>query len=309
MLSLYARFAIIASEKEKRGDEGFVISYVLLGLSLSLETAKNVLSNQFSITKLKSQTDIYKFGFYMYLASFVVALVFPNSSVSWYTVALAAGFAVLLGANQFFFMKALSCGPMSFTNFIQCTSLVIPALCGVLFWQEKASVFQLLWLIVLIISLFLALKADNINKNPKWWMSTIAAMIAMGGIGVLQSVHQMSAYKEELTGFLKLAFLFTALIYLLLWRISGRKEPSGFKMGGAAIFQAVSSGGFMSCVHIINLYLAGVMPKIIFFPATNGGLIILTLLCAVVIFRERLTAKQWAGLILSTIALCGIGLC
>ena len=42
MLSLYARFAIIASEKEKRGDEGFVISYVLLGLSLVLETAKTL---------------------------------------------------------------------------------------------------------------------------------------------------------------------------------------------------------------------------------------------------------------------------
>lgn len=286
-----------------------MISYLLLGLSLALETAKNALSNQFSITKLKSDTDIYKFGFYMYLASFAVSLAFPGSHVSWFTVALAAGFAVLLGANQIFFLKALSCGSMSFTNFIQCTSLVIPALCGVLFWQEKASIFQLLWLVVLIFSMFWALKADKINKNPVWWISTMAAMVAMGGIGVLQSVHQMSAYKDELTGFLKLAFLFAALINLLLWGYRSRKEPAGFKMGSAAILQAASSGGFMSCVHFINLYLAGVLPKIIFFPIVNGGLIILTLLCAVVIFREKLTVKQWIGLILGTVALCGIGLC
>jgi len=286
-----------------------MISYLLLGLSLTLETAKNALSNQFSITKLKNRTDNFKFGFYMYLAASIVSLAFPSGGVSWYTVALAAGFAVLLGANQYFFMKALSCGPMSFTNFIQCAGLLIPALCGVLFWQERASVFQLLWLGVLVLSMFWALKADKLSKNPAWWFSALAAMISMGGIGILQSVHQMSEYKGELIGFLKVAFLFTALFYLLLWGISSRREPSGFKMGRTGVLQAASSGGFMSCVHVINLYLAGVLPKIIFFPAANGGLIILTLLCAVVIFREKLTVKQWAGLILGTVALCGIGLC
>ena len=71
---------------------------------------------------------------------------------------------------------------------------------------------------------------------------------------------------------------------------------------------AVGSGIAMGAVNVINLYLAGVMDKHIFFPIVNGGLIFFTLAAAVIFFREKLTVKQWIGLILGIIQLAVIAL-
>lgn len=64
----------------------------------------------------------------------------------------------------------------------------------------------------------------------------------------------------------------------------------------------------MGTVHIINLYLSGALPKVIFFPVANGGLIFITLVSDLIFFKERLNLKQWIGIIIGTAALCIISL-
>ena len=64
------------------------------------------------------------------------------------------------------------------------------------------------------------------------------------------------------------------------------------------------------CVAInnkFNLYLSGVMDSAVFFPIVNGGGLVLTTLVAVLLFKEKLSKKQWIGIvlgILSVVFLC-----
>ena len=64
------------------------------------------------------------------------------------------------------------------------------------------------------------------------------------------------------------------------------------------------------CVAInnkFNLYLSGVMDSAVFFPIVNGGGLVLTTLAAVLLFREKLSKKQWVGIVLgitSVVFLC-----
>lgn len=286
--------------------------YLLTFLSIFLETGKNVFSNNFSKNVLKNDTDIYKFNTFLYIGSLAVLLCTGNYTISGFTAGLAFLFAAVTALSQYFLLKALSIGSMAFTTFIQGSNLVIPALFGVLFLHDPVKMLQLIALPILLFAMALVLgvfdrKTDGGEKKTfsvKWLVFALLSMLFTGGIGILQTVHQNSTHKNELTGFLILTFAFAVLFNLLFWRIGQRREPSTFTIRANALIQAALSGIFMGIVNLVNLYLAGVMPTIIFFPLVNGGLIIATILAAVIFFRERLRLLHWIGIVLGVAAMC-----
>ena len=46
----------------------------------------------------------------------------------------------------------------------------------------------------------------------------------------------------------------------------------------------------------LNLYLSGVMESAVFFPIVNGGSLLLAVLAALLLYRETLPGRKWAGL-------------
>ena len=284
------------------------IPYLLLAASILLETGKNVFSNSFSKRSLQNETDIYKFNTFLYLGSFAVLCCTGGWDTSFFTAMTALLFAIALWLNQYFFLKALAVGPMGFTSFIQGVSLVIPVVYGAIVWNEALRLQHILLLALLLGALALALDLKKENLNRKWLGYSFGAMAALGVISILQSTHQMSAHKGELFAFLRLAFLFAVILNLIGWLGKKKKIPATFRLRGSALPMAAASGVFMGLVHIINLYLSGVMKKVIFFPTVNGGLIFVTLLAGLLFFKEKLGAKQWLGIFLGTAALCLIGL-
>lgn len=282
--------------------------YFLLLLSIGLETTKNVFSNSFSKEILKNNTDIYKFNTFMYLGSVAVLSFFGIKPMSLFTVLLAFLFAVAIWFNQVFFLKALQYGSLSFSNFIQGSGLIIPLIYGIFVWQEKISALQVILILVLIAAMGVALDIKKGKTNNKWLIFSFLAMLFLGIIGILQTTHQASAHQDELFQFLLISFVFTVILNALSWIFTEKKEPSGYKIISRALPMAISCGVFMGGVHILNLFLAGVCPKVIFFPVVNGGLIFVTLLAAVIFFKEKLRLKQWIAIIIGIIALSLLGI-
>lgn len=286
------------------------MNYFLTLLSVFLETAKNVFSNIFSKNVLKNEADIYKFNTGMYSGSALILLFMLRSfEVSAYSVILAVIFALVTTTSQYFYLKALNLGTLSFSTFFSGCGLVIPTICGIFFWGEEPTKYQMIALPMLIISMALALQLGSKKLSVKWLFMSIGTLIFTGLIGVLQSLHQMSEYKGELMQFLFISFVFMALFNMIFCGVRGKiNEKPTYKFKSRASVTAIVSGIFMGVVNILNLYLSGVMPKIIFFPLVNGGLIFVSLLAALVIFREKLSLKQWIGIILGIAALCMIGI-
>ena len=69
----------------------------------------------------------------------------------------------------------------------------------------------------------------------------------------------------------------------------------------------IASGACAAVNNKFNLYLSGVMDSAVFFPIVNGGGLVLTTLAAVLLFKEKLSKKQWIGVVLgiaSVVFLC-----
>ena len=282
--------------------------FLLLFLGILLETSKNVLCTKFSKSALNSDTDIYKFNVFSYIGSFFITIFFGRGSFSLFTLVTAVIFALILNLNQVFFLKALSRGTVSATNFIQSSGLVISTVGGAIICKEHIKPYNAIVLAVLIFALFLALEVKKGNLNKQWIAFSFLAMLFMGIIGIMQTYHQSSEYKDELITFLRIAFLCSAVMNIPLWKISARKEKENFKVKSSETLLAIASGAFIGVTHIINLFLSSVMPKIIFFPVVNGGLVFVTLLAGVIFFKERFSKVQIAGIILGILCLSVIGL-
>ena len=52
----------------------------------------------------------------------------------------------------------------------------------------------------------------------------------------------------------------------------------------------------------LNLYLSGVIDSMLFFPLVNGGNIILTTIMSFAVFHEKLSKRQWGGMLVGMIA-------
>ena len=89
----------------------------------------------------------------------------------------------------------------------------------------------------------------------------------------------------------------------LLWLYERKKSGKNrFDPDAKQIFFALISGATFAVPHTANLYLAGAMPSAVFFPIINTGALVLTLLAATLLFKEKLSRLQWLGIALGLIS-------
>ena len=232
------------------------------------------------------------------------------SSISPFTLILGAVFGLVTAIQTVTNLKALEVGPLSYTTVIISCSTLISAISGALFFDETLAVAHIIGILLMLVSFALAVerKADEKKASARWLIYCLVAFFCTGGIGIMQKVHQSSAFKEELNAFLVIAFAISFVFSMLCAAYLARKErttshPISVKGGMLWLLVGVMliAGACIAVNNKLNLYLSGVMDSAVFFPIVNGGGLVLTTLAALVLFREKLTLKQWIGMI------CGIG--
>ena len=237
--------------------------------------------------------------------------------MSVYTLLMAVLFGLITAAQQLITSAALSVGPWSYTTVIISMSTVITALSGALFFNESIRVTQIFGIVLMLGCLILSVKkeeGEQKKKTMRWFALCLLACLLCGGVGIMQKIHQSSAYRGELTMFLVIAFICsfafsTGGIAVRCWGKNGKKEPFVEKKTSAALLAVlfIAGGIGTALINQINLYLSGVVDSAIFFPVVNGGGLVMITVLSLVFFKEQLTKRQWAGMALgvaATLLLC-----
>lgn len=289
---------------------------VLLVTSIFLNLmACSILRTKFCKNEVASAADLYSFNGFSSLLSMLALLVVcavSNSLAlpSVYTVLMGVAFGIITALCAVFNMKALEIGPMSYTTVICYCSMLIPSLSGMVLYNESISTIQYVGIVFMIASFLCAVdrKNDRIGASLKWFVFCMIAFLTSGAVGVMQKIHQNSPHKSELGMFLILAFgvsaIFSQLTVLYLKHRKGQSVTVYQKEKRSRyIWYSILCGIGIGLVNQINLYLAGAMDSVIFYPVFNGAMILLTSLIGVVFWKERLSVKQWIGLIMGSIAI------
>ena len=288
-----------------------------LVVSMSASLGGNILRKHYANKASSGNLSVYIFNAISSFAAAITFLVwggFGDASV--FTLLLGALFGAVVMLQGLFFLKAMQIGPMSLTMVIVTFSTVITALSGAVFWGETIKILQIVGIILMFASFYFTVdkKQDEKSASLKWLVLCLLALIFFGGIGLMQKIHQTSAYKLEINAFLTTAFIVGGILSLIFTFASKAKTNGAMfvktetgRISWVVILIMVVAGVCTATNHKLNLYLSGVMDSAVFFPLINGGGLVLVTLSALVIFRERLTIKQWISVALgiaSVLCLC-----
>ena len=235
--------------------------------------------------------------------------------ISIYTLLMGTAFGIITALQSVFTLKAYEKGPFSYTSVIASLSTIIPTLSGAMFWNESISKTQISGIILMIFCFICSVdfKNDEKSTNKSWLLYVFFVFVTTGLIGVMQKIHQTSEYKNELNGFLIIAFVISFVYSLISWQIITKNpQKYGFvksktDFSAKMIIIMIISGICIAINNKVNLKLSGEMDAAVFFPTVNGGGLILSTLASVIIFREKLTIAKWAGVVIgitSVVLLC-----
>lgn len=283
------------------------MGYLLLFSDIAVVVLQNTLQNALGIRVLKTGADVYRFNAYTYVVCVMAfAALAVGRPISLYSLVLGSAFGLLTVLAGVYKIKALATGPMHMTVLITTSSMIIPSLAGVVWFGEPLRIEKLIATVALIVFLFFSLdwgKGSDCSTNGQWLLACVVAFFSMGGIGVLQKIHQSSSHKNELFGFLACSFL---LSFAYAW-IASRRGTVTIRLERRVIVPVLLSGLFSFTMNYWGLKLSGILPSQIYFPLLNGSAIVLSSLCAVVIFKERISRRQIIGLVggvVSLVVLC-----
>lgn len=290
------------------------MNYVLLLLSVLAETIKNAYTNHFSKRIAKNNADTYLFNAVLSFGAVIFFMFTGNVyTLSAFSLVMALVFAVVTIFAQVFLSLAMGCGPMSFSVlFTYLGSMIIPTIYAMLFLGQLPGVTQWIGFGLMLVSITLSVDLKKKGENAmsvKWLLLTFGGFVMWGLVGVCQQIHQNSQYKGEINAFLFYSFIMmTVLLWLFFLVCKKRGAEQNYFVKSKASVLIILSGIGNGAINLINLYLAGVMPGIIFFPIVSGGVIILSGLAAIIVFKEWLDKKQVVAVVAGVLSVILLGI-
>lgn len=230
-------------------------------------------------------------------------------NLSVFSLVLGIAFGFFISLSQVSTSLALRSGPYGYTNVITYFSTVITALSGFIFFGEGITALKIIGIVFMLACFYFAVarKEGDKKTNLKWFVLALLSMVATSLIGLMQKIHQKSAYKGELASFLLIAFVFSIICSLSVFtfvrirekKFSGEKEHKLFdskKHIRIFLISALCCGVFVAFNNVLNLFLSGKVDTAIFFPIVNGIPLMASLLVSLFLFKEKMTKRQWLGI-------------
>lgn len=288
---------------------------LLLTVSFLFNVATVVVKKLYNKTAPAGRESNWFYNTCMSFACLVFILIFsidptaadPFGAITDFSFA-SAGLGILFGilvlAQSYTYMWALEVGPFSYTSVIVSLASLISALSGI-FFGESIDIYQYVGMGIMVFCIVFSTDKNNGGRKSslKWLLVALISCVTNGLVGVMQKIHQNTEYSAQSTAFLVSAFAFMTLVSALIWLFERKKSGAErFDPKARQTAFALISGATFAVPHVANLYLAGALPSAVFFPIINTGGLILTILAATLLFKERLTHLQWLGIALGLIS-------
>lgn len=240
--------------------------------------------------------------------AFFAAVALNQRALALNAALLAVVLGVLFVAGLVFWAKAIETGGLAMSVVAMRTAIAIPVLASVVYWREKPGVLEIAGAAVALTALGLVISeivrpARHVpapGEKPKaghaWaWMLGVFLVNGLVNTGAKlfqQEMPQEQSFPFQATIFVS-AFLVTTVLYYLR---KSRVDRSSLVYG--TVLGAANLGNYLFLILALNM-----LPGTVVYPATAAGEVGLMALAGLLIWRERLGVRGWAGIALAVAAL------
>ena len=207
----------------------------------------------------------------------------------------------------------MNSGPVSITTLIGNCSLVVSVVVCFILWEEPISLADMIGLALLMLGLTLATyKKSNGTFTKKWAVLSFLFLVLGAGVGITFKAFGKSGGTAHTSDMMIVAAFVMLISYTVICLFVGgfALNPTSHEKKEKRLFIILALvSGLLSCLYNrLNIYLSGVLDGVIFFPSFNGGVVVLSTVVSMIIFKEKLSAKQLIGLLLGISGICIIGI-
>lgn len=295
---------------------GTVVSLILVAVMVLLYTFQSSFCNLFARYypgEKRNSSPVYSVFYGCIVA--VVTLVLSGFSFAPSPATLLIGCfngAVLVLYNTML-IKASSNGPFSVTMiFNLCGGILLPLLVSVLVDGETLSVRQYLGIAVMLVSfVFLNMedKKSGEKVSGKFLLLCLVLALANGLYGVsLNMQKKLTASSEDAEMIVMTFFVSAVLAFVLLAVQNGRSTAGAFRQNKKSVLSFLCAS--FSAASAVNLlmYCLDLMNVAVLYSLNNGGVLIVSVLWAAVVLREKIGKKKTVGLILAVAAVFALSI-
>ncbi len=235
----------------------------------------------------------------MYIADF---------SFVWGVLPYSIGFAVCYTLAMIGNIHALASGSVALTAFVKQLSLVFVSLWGFVFWQIDLTVNVGIGLLLITVALALCFFKQKTAGTQaavvtaKWFGYAAILIIGNAGCSIIQKYQQFAYNGKHGAMLMVFSSFFSAVICLLLARHEDKRDwgvtfkTSWYLPAGAGFASAMLN------LFVLLMASTTLSPSVIY-PGIAVGGVTLTTLFSVLVFREKLSLRQWLGLAVGVVAL------
>lgn len=286
------------------------MDYTFMFISILIFALQTLSFKEFNRSFMKNLASYFMFNF-LYFNVVVLTFILLNTKpegIHLQTAILAVAFGVLFVITILLYMKAMEEGPLSFSSLLFSFGILVPIICGVFLWNEGISAVQLVGLALLFLTFYMGsgTTGDSEHKvNLRWLVFCITALVGNGIIMALSKAHQMIMPGKEIKEFLILAFGTASLLSLLLFfrqRFVAGEKVSHLK-NRTFVLLVLAAGITTAFGNQLALYLSARIPAVIQFPTVNGGVVFVSTIFSALVFKEKLSKRGIAGMLLGLVAL------
>ena len=237
------------------------------------------------------------------------------------TLIWAAVFALIMIPYYTVGIKVLSLGSLAiYSMFMMLGGMLVPFFYGILLLDEEISIGKILGTVLL--TLFIVLQAvSQKNADPAshegsgkrrgiFFALCLLIFFINGMTGVVAKAHQISAGAVDEISFTVISCTLTAifsgviLIFSAIRQKNSVTEAARRVMHTKPILVMALIGIAAHSGNLLHLMAASDVPASVQFPIVSGGVIVLSALVSVAVFKERVSGKELisiAGAFLSTV--------
>lgn len=217
--------------------------------------------------------------------------------------------ALILGAmfiSVFFVMaKTAQVNGVSVASVAGKMSVVIPVFFGILLYNEKVTFLKVLGIIIALIAVYLAsVKKETRIQKQNNLIYPLLLFIGSGAIDTtLKFVEINFVAKEDVSIFSGTLFGIAAFFGILILIIKTIKKPEKFGFKNLIAGVVLGIPNYFSIIFLLKALQVKGFESSILFTINNVGIVIVSTLIGVVLFKEKMTIKNVIGVFLAILGI------
>lgn len=286
------------------------MSYFLMFVSIMFSVINACLLRSFSDGRGENKYSSFIFNAGVSVVWMIILtcwlLLSGDTAVSGTAVIYGVVYGIIMGMFLLFKMRATADGPVSLTTLIGSCAFIIATGFSVLYAKESVSVFQLIGMCLLLASLFLCInpKKSGEKLTGKWFFNCFMFFLVGGLVGILYKLFGKSSASEQVNTMILVAAAVLFVFFTMGGLIEAKSKGEKIEKPDKRTLLYMLFCGIAGCTYIrLNVSISALIPGAIFFPVSNGGMVILSTVIGKILFKEKLKPIQLFGIFIGLIAI------